>query len=211
MHSIFELLEGSTDPASVDLISLNDLKLALGITDNSEDATLQAMITFQSRLIADYCDRRFAYGEALETFVFDQGENWRIRQPLTLWLYPVVDVFDISSAGATLTADYRFDRKSGRVWTDGGWGAGTVAVTYAGGYNLPTEAPAMLQRAENDAVNDGRVAATSSTRDPAIREVQHGDTRISYATSAATSTSKNGYFSSTVTSLVNPFRRWNIA
>ena len=209
MHSIFELLEGSTDPASVDLISLADLKLALGITDDSEDATLQAQITFQSRLIAEYCERRFAFAEALETFVFDPGEDFLTRQALVLWLYPVVEVFEVSSAGAT-AADYHFDPKSGRVWTDGGWGAGTVAIAYAGGYNLPDGAPARLQKAVIEAVNDGRVAATSSTRDPAIREVQHGDTRISYST-LATSSSKNGFFSSTVTDLIKPFRRVSIA
>ena len=209
MHSIFELHQGWTDPASVDLISLDDLKLALGITDDSEDATLQAMITFQSRLIADYCDRRFAYGEAQEIFHFDPGENFLTRQALVLWLYPVIEIFEVSSAGTV--ADYHLDRRSGRVWTDGGWGTGTVAVSYAGGYVLPDEAPARLQKAVIEAVNDGRVAATSSTRDPAIREVQHGDTRISYATTAATSSSKNGFFSSTVTDLIKPYRRISIA
>ena len=208
MHSIFELLEGSTDPASVDLISLADLKLALGITDASEDATLQAMITFQSRLIAEYCERRFAFAEGLETFHFDPGENFLTRQALVLWLYPVTEIFEVSSAGAT-AADYHFDPRSGRVWTDGHW-AGTVAVTYAGGYNLPDGAPARLQKAVIEAVNDGRVAATSSTRDPAIREVQHGDTRISYST-LPTSSSKNGFFSSTVTDLIKPYRRISIA
>ena len=43
MHSILEILEEATDSAGPDLISLDDLKLALGITDTTEDAQLQAM------------------------------------------------------------------------------------------------------------------------------------------------------------------------
>ena len=73
MHSILDIL-GPTD-SSVDLISLDDLKLALGIDGTDEDAALQAAITMQSRLIAEYCNRRFGLAEALETFTFDFNEN----------------------------------------------------------------------------------------------------------------------------------------
>ena len=95
MHSILEILDEATDSAGSDLISLDDLKLALGITDDSEDATLQAMITFQSRIIAEYCDRRFGRAEALETFTFDPGEYMLTRQALTLSLYPVAEILEI--------------------------------------------------------------------------------------------------------------------
>jgi hypothetical protein len=64
MHSIFRILDEATSGAGPDLISLADLKLALGITDSSQDAALQASITFQSRIIAEYCDRRFGRAEA---------------------------------------------------------------------------------------------------------------------------------------------------
>src|SRR5436190_23615779 len=101
MHSILEILEESTDSAGPDLIALDDLKLALGIEDDSEDATLQAQITFQSRIIAGYCDRRFGLAEVLETFTFDPGETMLTRQAFVLSLYPVVEVFEVSTAGAT--------------------------------------------------------------------------------------------------------------
>src|SRR5215475_1633924 len=140
MHSILEILDESTDSAGPDLISLDDLKLALGITDTSEDATLQAQITFQSRIIADYCNRRFGRAEALETFTFDPGESMLVRQALVLTLYPITDIFEVSTLGATAT-DYNFDPLSGRLWTTAGgwmlgypspyWG-GTVSVTYSG-------------------------------------------------------------------------------
>jgi hypothetical protein len=204
MHSILDIIT-SSDPATVDLISLDDLKLALGITDDSEDERLQAAITFQSRIITEYCDRRFAFAEALETFTFDPGEVLPIRQALTLSLYPVSEIIEVSNLGAT-AADYEFDPASGRLWMNGCW-PDTIAVAYSGGYVLPDEAPARLQRAVIEAINEGR---TSCTRDPSIREVQHGDTRISYFTSSL-STASSGYLSATVTDLIQPYRRLYVA
>jgi len=203
MHAILEILDEATDSAGPDLISLADLKLALGIIDDSDDATLQAAITFQSRIIAEYCDRRFGRAEVLETFTFDPGEYMLTRQALTLSLYPVAEILEISSAGAT-AADYQFDPASGRVW--GGW-SGTVAVVYSGGYDLPEEAPARLQKAVIEAVREGQ---TSGGRDPSIREVQHGDTRISYYTSS-TSSASQGFLSAPVVDLIRPYQRLHVA
>jgi Phage gp6-like head-tail connector protein len=203
MHSILDIL-GPTD-SSVDLISLDDLKLALGITDNSEDAQLQAAITFQSRIIAEYCDRRLAFAEAIETFTFDRNETMLPRQALTLSIYPVVEVAEVSTAGAT-SADYDFDPASGRLWTGGYW-ADEVAVVYSGGYQLPDEAPARLQKAVIEAINESR---TVGARDASIREVQHGDTRISYFTPTL-STASSGYLSAVVVDLIKPYRRLYVA
>ena len=209
MHSVLEILEESTDSAGPDLISLDDLKLALGITDDSEDAALQAAITFQSRIIAEYCDRRFGFAEVLETFTFDLGENMLTRQALTLSLYPVVEVFEVSTAGAT-DADYEFDPRSGRLWTPVAW-ADTVAVTYSGGYDLPEEAPARLQRAVIESVAAVRSSSGAGVRDPTIREVQHGDTRISYVSPSFAAGSTGQHLTASVTDLINPFRRRSIA
>jgi hypothetical protein len=203
MHSIVEILEEATDSAGPDLISLDDLKLALGIADTAEDAALQAMITFQSRLIAEYCDRRFGRAEVLETFTFDPGECLPVRQPLALRLYPVAIVHELSTA-----ADYELDPPTGRLWLpNGGAWQGPVTVTYAGGYDLPEEAPARLQRAVIEAVNESR---TSGSRDPNVREVQHGDTRIAYFTSPL-ATGSSGYLSAPVIDLIRPFRRLSAA
>ena len=203
MHAILDIL-GPTD-SSVDLISLDDLKLALGITDDSQDAQLQAAITMQSRIISEYCGRRLAFAEALETFTFDPGEDMLQRQAITLSLYPVAEVFEVSNMGAT-DADYDFDPASGRLWIGGGW-PNVVAVTYSGGYQLPENSPARLQKAVIEAVNESR---TIGARDASIREVQHGDTRISYFTpTMATATS--GYLSAVVIDLIKPYRRMYVA
>jgi hypothetical protein len=201
MHSVFEILDESTDSAGPDLISLADLKFALGIEDTSEDEALQAAITFQSRLIAEYCDRRFGRAEALETFTFDRNEVLLTRQALVLTLYPVVEVIDV----AGMTDAYELDRKNGRLWTTGNF-ADVVSVTYSGGYDLPEEAPARLQSAVIEAINETRVAGG---RDPSISSVQHGDTRISYF-SSATATASSGFLSATVEDLIRAYRRLHV-
>jgi Phage gp6-like head-tail connector protein len=202
MHSILEILDESTDSAGPDLISLDDLKLALGITDSADDAALQAAITFQSRIISEYCDRRFGRAEALETFTLDRNEILPTRQALTLSLYPVLEVIDLAGT----TDGYDFDPVTGRLWTEGYW-AGVVSVTYVGGFDLPEDAPARLQKAVIEAVNETR---TSGSRDPGVREVQHGDTRVSYFTPAL-STASAGYLSAVVVDLIRPFRRLHAA
>src|SRR6266576_3489178 len=113
MHSILEILGESTDSVGPDLISLDDLKLALGITGTTEDAALQSAITMQSRIIAEYCNRRFGRAQAIETFTFDRGEIILQRQALVLSLYPISAIFEVSSAGAT-DADDEFDSESCR-------------------------------------------------------------------------------------------------
>lgn len=202
MHSIFEILDEVPESAGPDLVSLDDLKLALGITGTAEDATLQAMITFQSRLIAEYCDRRFGRAECLETFTSDRGEVMPARLALTLSLYPVVEVLEV---GVT---DYELDPPTGRLWTpNGACFGGALAVTYSGGYDLPEEAPARLQKAVIEAVFEVR---SSGGRDPSIRDISHGDTRISYFTSA-TATANSGFLSAPVIDLIRPFRRLPVA
>jgi hypothetical protein len=203
MHSIVEIISEDPDSAGPDLVSLDDLKLALGITGTAEDAALQAMITFQSRLIAEYCDRRFGRAEVLETFTFDRGEVLQTREALALSLYPVDEVLEISFA------DYELDPPTGRLWMPEGaswygtgWG-NKITISYSGGYDLPEEAPARLQKAIIEAVNESR---TSGSRDPNIREVAHGDTRISYFTSPL-ATGSSGYLSAPVIDLIRPYRR----
>ena len=120
MHSTLEIISEAPESAGPDLISLDDLKLALGIEGTTEDAALQAAITMQSRLIAEYCNRRFGLAEALETFTYDRYENMLQRQALTLSLYPVVEVTEVLTAGTT-GVDYDFDPASGRLWTTTGY------------------------------------------------------------------------------------------
>jgi hypothetical protein len=204
MHSIFQIIEESTDSAGPDLISLADLKAALGITGTSEDVALQAAITFQSRIIAEYCDRRFGRAEAFETFRFDPGEILPARNALVLKLYPVAEIIELAGT----TDGYEFDPVSGRLWmTNGGCWANVVSVTYSGGFDLPEQAPARLAKAVIESISETRM---TGTRDLGIQSVQHGDTRISYF-SSTTSSGSSGYLSAVVTDLISSYRRLHVA
>jgi hypothetical protein len=220
MHQILEILEESTDSAGPDLIALDDLKLALGIIGTTEDAALQASITSVSRMIAEYCNRRFGMAQVIETFTFDPYENLRAREALVLSLYPVAEISEVSSVGAT-SADYQLDPASGRLWLtnpNGDYGywserpyrlwpwPGTVSVAYSGGFDLPEQAPARLQQAVIQTIKSGRIYAT---RDPAIRGVQHGDTRIDYYTPQMAYGSND--FLGPVLDLISPYKSLYIA
>ena len=143
------------------------------------------------------------------------------RQALTLLLYPVTAVTDVSIAGTSVT-DYEFDPTNGRLWYatqyhywpgywSGYWYGGIqpkIAVTYSGGYILPDESPAALQQAVIEAVREARLFGA---RDPSIREMHHGDTRVMYYTRQLSIASSGGYFSGRVEDLIKPFHRLHVS
>src|SRR5262245_63564863 len=103
MHSTLEILSEDPTTAGPDLISLADLKAALGITGTSEDAELQAAITFQSQIIAAYCDRRFGLAQALETFTLYSGESVRRLEALVISFYLVTMIIHVSISCTSTT------------------------------------------------------------------------------------------------------------
>ena len=203
MHSVLEII--AEDPASAgpDLISLDDLKLALGITGTAEDEQLQAMITFQSRIIAEYCDRRFGLAEAMETFTFDRWEVMPVRSALTLSLYPVAEVVEISTG-----SDYDFDPATGRLWHGCGYWTGPVSVNYSGGYDLPD--------GDAGAIAEGGDRGGATRAAPRAREIPRS-ARCSTATlgsaisPSSTSSAVSGFLSAPVIDLIRPYRRLRVA
>ena len=135
--------------------------------------------------------------------------------------YPVIEIFEISIQGAT-NADHKFT-PDGRLWLGqtglinyrfpNWWWPGSVSVTYSGGYDLPEEAPARLQRAVIECVAMVRTTSGAGARDPTIREVQHGDTRISYVSPsfASGAVTAGQHLSPSVADLIGPYRRISIA
>jgi gp6-like head-tail connector protein len=235
MRSILQILEETTDSAGPDLISLDDLKTALGITGTDEDAALAAAITMQSQIIAEYCDRRLGRATALETFMLDHRESiwpliagpYGLRPALTLSLYPVTDIAEISLGSATADGStYAFDANAGLVWLVDAVGLplwqpylttmpAMISVVYSGGYDLPEEAPARLQRAVIECVASVLLTTGSGSgvRDPTIAEVQHGDTRVRYVTPsfASGAVTAGQHLSPSVSDLIKPYRRLYIA
>jgi hypothetical protein len=76
---------------------------------------------------------------------------------------------------------------------------------------LPDESPARLQQAAITAVSEGRA---SIERDPTLRAVQHGDTRIEYLVPVSVieaALTRGGGLSKTVIELIQPYRRLHVA
>jgi hypothetical protein len=207
----FLIVQSTMDLVETDLIALQDLKLELGITDTSDDAALQARISRLSRQFAEYCNRIFALIEVEETFQFKgYGRAYPCAGPnpipLVLTQYPVTEITALTREDEAIdAADYDLDAARGLLWPRSGTWSGRIVATYSGGYDLPDGAPAGLQGAVIEAVHQ---RGTSSGRDPSIREVQHGDTRISYATS---SSSSSGDLSGPVADMLRPYRRLHVA
>ncbi len=218
MHSIFEITESSdpSDELSLDLVSLETVKTALGITGTTEDAALAASITRASSVISEVCDRRFGFATAEETFVLDYGECLRLRTPLPLSLYPVAAIDSILQDGLDVT-EYDLRKSAGLIWfIDWGmsWGC-RIVVSYSGGYYLPDGAPGAVQQACIQLVSQYRNAGSSSASAAAsgIRSVTHGDATVVYDNSQASSTASTSSSGvpQIVLDLLGPFKRPAVA
>lgn len=198
MRVSLELVE-QTEDTPVDLITLDDLKLDLSITEDDEDDRLEASITRFSKLIADECGRIFGLSHGIETFAFDQGEQTRLGQKLALSLYPIAEIESVEIDGVE-SESYSVDAVKGLIWINGAAWSGTVVVTYSGGYDLPDESPAGLQSAVIEAVRDRRLSAS---QDSTVQSTGTGDTRVSYFNSRESS----GALPQGVLALLGPYKR----
>ena len=121
-----------------------------------------------------------------------------------------MEIISIESNHTQLTTnDYRLNHENGLLWrkpnSSWGWGwgfNGEIVVTYTGGYELPEGAPASLSRAVIELIEDGRV---SGERDVSIRDIQHGDRRVSYFN--ANVSGSNAALPASVADLIKPFKR----
>lgn len=173
-----------TVPAtSIDLIELDELKLALNITGTTQDAMLSDMITRVSAEIAAYCNNRvFGFETVVETFTempVDINRLYLARFPVP---QDATGITAITSGGVPFTYP-----NGGSLLLDSLWGKLTMSsgvfteqtiIEYSGGYNLPDEAPPALKQA---AVILLREAYYASLRgDATVRMIGHKESRIIY-------------------------------
>jgi len=160
------------------LTTLATLKAELGISDNSQDAYLTALLAQQSAAVEAYCSRVFGRRAVTDTFRSDVR-----RARLVLSARPVISVTSVTEAGTVLTAaDYEADSAAGLLLRlDGAdgpscWAAGKTVVVYQAGYVLPGEPspdlPADIERACIDLCVRAHAA---KGRDPALRSYQNPD------------------------------------
>jgi len=202
MRSFLTVVDSSS-AESFDLTTLAIAKAELGITSTSEDDLIEARITRSSKLIADFCNRVFALQSVVETFHIPFGGMRPCEQPLPLARYPVVNLETVEAEGSEVaSSDYEFDADTGLLWRANGrnW-CGKVVVTYSGGYDLPSDSPAALERACLELIRDMRLQ-----RDSSIREVEYEGRRVVFASSSQT----DQQLPLSIQSLIEPYRRISV-
>ncbi len=203
MRSRLEIID-TTDNSGPELVSLETVKLELGVEDDDTDDLLNLRITRYSNLIAEQCNRVFAFSFARETFTFDPCEC--SRHPLGLSIYPTHSIDSVTVDGREVT-DYDYDADAGLLSRSGhGVWSGTVVVNYTGGYALPTHAPATLAQAVIETIRD-RSLTDDRSATAGIQLISSGEDTVRYFQQSTISTG----LSSEVQSMIATFKRPSMA
>jgi hypothetical protein len=194
MHSFLTVV---TPPTNRDLTTLATVKDELGIVKSNTDRKLRRWITECSDQIVTYIDRQLARQTATETFrqwptttsiwsminmpsPVDPGwaGGWWHSNPIRLSIRPVESIESVTEDGVVLDPSlYAFDSDSGLVWklSDDGsgyhvpFGGGHIAVTYIGGYKLPSD-PALPSNISRSCLLLMRHRWWGDDKDPMIRQ-----------------------------------------
>jgi len=169
-----KILEPATE---TDLISLDELKIALGLPTGSgaTDPQLEWLIDVGSSTISTLCNRVFAKEKVQET--------WRClgsrRVYLTHWPVKEADIESVTTNG-TDRIDYELEEGSGKlsIFTDR---QEPIIVTYTGGYLCPDEVPDALKQACSLIVSTSKAeqAAAALT---GVKMIAHKEARVMFHT-----------------------------
>jgi len=178
------ILKTLTPATNFNLLTLDELKTSLDIdlTDTSEDASLQQMITTFSDIVARTCNRVFASEKMRETVRCLQPNRYFVSH------YPIKQETDIESIetprGSTITtSNYEVELKSGKIELMSGQSE-PIVVTYTGGYILPAEAPPALKQATILLIREERMLAMRAST-AGIRGLTHKESRVIFFDPAA--------------------------
>lgn len=169
-----------TPATTGDLLTLDEVKLLLGIMDTSHDELLTMMISTYSAYVAEMCNRTFAREKVTETW----RDIYNGRVFLTHWPVKEVDVESVVSSGNVyLTDQFELEETSGKLSNvilyapeSSPWPQ-SVIVTYTGGFNLPDEAPLPLKQATAILIREERMR-NQQAQQAGIRQITHKESRI---------------------------------
>jgi uncharacterized phiE125 gp8 family phage protein len=173
------ILVTTTAASSRALVTLAEVRDALGITDTSSDTALTRYINRASAAVENHCGRIFARQTYTQTVRTD-----RARPSILLEQHPIVSITSVVEDDTTLETDEReFDAATGALyrldgddvrtdWTDNG----KVVIVYVAGYLVPTQSgagddlPADITEAVIEVVKDRYFG---NGRDPRLRSETH--------------------------------------
>jgi hypothetical protein len=160
---------------STNLLTLDQVKAALGITDTSQDANLNRMIDRTSSAINNYCDRIFVRQTYRDHF--RHICNWSATgEPIRTRQYPIPTdpagvplVVVVEDGMAIDSTSIEVDIDAGTIYRLNGsgaaasWTGASIIVDYDGGYDT---IPGDLQGAALDWI---RIGQGAGARDPLLR------------------------------------------
>lgn len=172
------MLTVETAPAA-DLVSLADVKTALGITGTDDDGWIGDLIARASAAVESFVGRPILAGTYSETV-----ETHSRTHTILLSRFPITAVTGLVLDGEDITADL-----SWKIQAAGGltrwqnhrstpWPRGALVVTYSAGH---TTAPADIQAATLELVRHW----FDRERDPLVKATSYAGTETSYVVNPA--------------------------
>lgn len=155
-------------PLRTALVDPETVFAELGVTPTADQTVqMEAVIGQVSGLIDSHLDRGLAQADVTDHFRWPRGDVLRLAR------WPVAEVLQVIESGIELAPEaWEVDETTGQLWrlVSGAracWSdSGVTTVSYVGGYDLPDELPAGIQRAAIDQIKGTHFAAS---RDPALR------------------------------------------
>jgi hypothetical protein len=187
-HAMADVTVKILTPATeTDLISLDELKIALGLPSGAgaTDPQLEWLIDVGSSTISTLCNRVFAKEKVQET--------WRDldsrRAYLTHWPVKEGDIESVTTNGLD-RLDWELEEGSGKlsIFTDR---QEPIVVTYTGGYVCPDEVPDALKQACALIVSTSKAeqAAAALT---GVKMIAHKEARVMFHTPSSGGSSSGG-------------------
>jgi hypothetical protein len=147
-----------TPAESYDLVSLENLKLDLGIVTDADDDYLQRAISRASAAVSAYCNRVFVVESVQDVFVCSGSES------LVAGRFPIIsDTLEIGGDTYEEGGAYRLDARRGIVELASGIWPSALTITYDAGFD---PIPLDLQAAVSDMV---KALQFNRSRDPQLR------------------------------------------
>ena len=179
-------------------------ELGIAAPTDAQTAQMETVILQVSALIDRFLDRVLAEEDVTDHFRSACGDT------LMLSRWPVTEILEVIEGGTALTTDgWELDEATGQLWRISSgdrysWSSsGTTTVSYIGGYVLPDDLPADIQRA---AVEQIKTQYLGGARDPAIRSINEPDV-ISVSYSVPGGSSYGAGLLSQVEAALMPYRR----
>lgn len=175
------------------LVDASTVFAELGITSptTAQTTQMETAILQASALVEGFLDRILAEESVTDYFREVCGDTLRLSR------WPVSEILDLDEGGTALTADdWELDEVTGQLWRLSSTGRydwanpGTTTISYTGGYALPDDLPADIQRAVIDQI---KFFFFAGDRDPALRSLDvPGVAAETYAVAGGSSLGASG-------------------